>query len=254
MKTKRLTLESFKSSVKKIIKEEPEDDDKKFKRELVMNLDGNPISLKVTHLKTNETEIIKGTINHINDFDGTYYDFSPSGFWLNPDRKGMFVMFDEDNQKWVDGKIHRNIKIEGETANDTFLLDKIKETKPESEGRWNRDNLNKRYSNMPQLESFKSVVKKIIKEEINRDNSNVKQWNSTAQEISEALNLWPKNEKKPILGVEYNQWTFDSDGYLSYGDTPLEALYECASMGARAEQKTFGTMTKWESILNYLTS
>jgi hypothetical protein len=104
------------------------------------------------------------------------------------------------------------------------------------------------------LGSLKSLVKKIIKEEMNQDNSNVKQWNGTAQEIFEALKLWPKDEKKPILGVEYNQWTFDSDGYVSYGDTPLEALYECASMSAQAEQKTFGTMRKWESILNYLTS
>lgn len=104
------------------------------------------------------------------------------------------------------------------------------------------------------LESFKSVIKRMIKEEMNQDNSNVKQWNGTAQEISEALKLWPKNEKKPILGVEYNQWTFDSDGYISYGDTPLEALYECAIMSSEAAQKTFGSMIQWEGILNYLTS
>ena len=57
------------------------------------------------------------------------------------------------------------------------------------------------------LESFKSIVKRIIKEEMNQDDSNVKQWNGTAQEISEALKLWPKNEKKPILGIELDQWT-----------------------------------------------
>jgi len=104
------------------------------------------------------------------------------------------------------------------------------------------------------LESFKSIVKRIIKEEMNQDNSNVKQWNGTAQEISEALKLWPKNEKKPILGVEYNQWTFDSYGDVSYGDTPLEALYECAIMNAQAEQDTYGNQKTWEGILNYLTS
>jgi hypothetical protein len=155
MKTKRLTLESFKSLVKKIIKEEMNQDDKKFHRENVMNLDGDPIRLIVTDLKTNETENIEGTINHINDYDGTYHDSNPVGFWLNPDRKGMFVMFDEMNETWVDGKIHRNIKIEGETAKDTFLLNKIKETKPEYNGRLNSHNLIKRYSNMPQLEESK---------------------------------------------------------------------------------------------------
>jgi hypothetical protein len=102
------------------------------------------------------------------------------------------------------------------------------------------------------LESFKSVVKRIIKEEMNQDNSNVKQWNGTPQEISNALNLWPNN--KPILGVENREWTFDSDGIIGYGDTPLKALYHCASMSAQAEQDTYGNQKIWESILNYLTS
>jgi hypothetical protein len=155
MKSKIVTLESFKSLVKRIIKEEMNQDDKKFHRENVMNLDGDPIRLIVTNLKTNETKIIEGTINHINDYDGNYSSFSPGGFWLNPDKKGMFVMFDEDNQKWVDGNSHSNIKIEGASPKDTFLLNKIKETIPEYNARWNSCNLIKRYSNRPQLEESK---------------------------------------------------------------------------------------------------
>lgn len=158
MKTKRLTLESFKSLVKKIIKEESSklmemnQDDKKFHRELVMNLDGDPISLKVTHLETNETEIIEGTINHINDYEGS---FSPSGFWLNPEQKGMYVMYDTNSKKWIDGNSNSNIEIKGASPKDTFLLDKIKETIPEYNARWNSSNLIKKYSNMPQLEESK---------------------------------------------------------------------------------------------------
>jgi hypothetical protein len=102
------------------------------------------------------------------------------------------------------------------------------------------------------LESFKSVVKRIIKEEMNQDNSNVKQWNGTPQEISNALNLWPKNENKPILGVENLEWTFDSDGIIGYGDTPLKALYSCAIMCE--EKDSSGIKGSYIKIKDYLTS
>jgi hypothetical protein len=102
------------------------------------------------------------------------------------------------------------------------------------------------------LESFKSVVKRIIKEEMDQNKANVKQWNGTPQEISNALNLWPKNEKKPILGVENLEWTFESDGIIGYGDTPLEALYHCANMNAQSEKNSFGIMDNWNKILDYL--
>jgi len=155
MKTKRLTLESFKSLVKKIIKEEMNQDDKKFHRENVMNLDGDPIRLIVTNLRTNENQNIQGTINHINDFEGS---FSPSGFWLNPERKGMYVMYDTNSKKWIDGNSHAYIEIKGASAKDTFLLDKIKETIPEYNSQRNPSNLDDlgdRYSNIPQLEESK---------------------------------------------------------------------------------------------------
>jgi hypothetical protein len=117
---------------------------------------------------------------------------------------------------------------------------------PDYRGAQLEESKNKRLT----LESFKSLVKKTIKEEMTK----VKQWNGTAQAISEALKLWPKDEEKPILGVEYNQWTFDSYGDVCYGDTPLEALYECAVKGAQAEQNDYGNQETWEGILNYLTS
>jgi hypothetical protein len=104
------------------------------------------------------------------------------------------------------------------------------------------------------LESFKSVVKRIIKEEMNENDSNVKQWDGTPLSIYEALKLWPKNEKKPILGVENREWTFESDGIIAYGDTPLEALYHCANMNAQSEKNSFGIMDNWNKILDYLTS
>lgn len=100
------------------------------------------------------------------------------------------------------------------------------------------------------LESFKSVVKRMIKEEMTK----VKQWNGTPEEISEALNLWPRNEKKPILGVEDTKWTFKIDGQISYGDTPIDALHSCATMCAQAEQETNGNMEIWKPILRYLTA
>lgn len=98
------------------------------------------------------------------------------------------------------------------------------------------------------LESFKSVVKRMIKEEMNQDDSDVKQWDGTPKQISEALKLWPIN--KPILGVEYDQWTFETNDIIAYGDTPLEALFHCATMKAQTE----GNMSKWDRILKYLTS
>jgi hypothetical protein len=152
MKTKRLTLESFKSVVKKIIKEEMNPNDKKFHRENVINLDGEPIKLIVTNLRTNENQNIQGTINHINDFEGS---FSPSGFWLNPEKKGMYVMYDRDRKRWVNGNSNAYIEINGASPNDTFLLDKIKETIPEYNARWSSSDLIQKYSNMPQLEESK---------------------------------------------------------------------------------------------------
>jgi hypothetical protein len=152
MKTKRLTLESFKSVVKRIIKEEMNPNDKKFHRENVINLDGEPIKLIVTNLRTNENQNIQGTINHINDFEGS---FSPSGFWLNPEKKGMYVMYDRDRKRWVNGNSNAYIEINGASPNDTFLLDKIKETIPEYNARWSSSDLIQKYSNMPQLEESK---------------------------------------------------------------------------------------------------
>jgi hypothetical protein len=152
MKTKKLTLESFKSVVKKIIKEEMNPNDKKFHRENVINLDGEPIRLIVTNLRTNENQNIQGTINHINDFEG---GFSPSGFWLNPEKKGIYVMYDRDNKRWINGNSNAYIEIKGASPKDTFLLDKIKETIPEYNARWSSSDLIQKYSNIPQLEESK---------------------------------------------------------------------------------------------------
>jgi len=151
MKTKRLTLESFKAVVKRMIKEEMNQDDKKFKRENVMNLNGDPIHLIVKYKDGTEKEI-SGTVNDINNFEG---GFSPGGFWLNPGQRGMYVMYDRDNNKWIDGNTTGSMRIEGATANDTYILNKIKETIPEFNARWSSSDLIQKYSNTSQLEESK---------------------------------------------------------------------------------------------------
>ena len=144
MKTKRLTLESFKSIVKRIIKEEMNQNDERFHRENVIDLIGQPIRLVVTNLRTNESKNIEGTINNINDYEGQY---SPSGFWLNPQKTGMYVMYNDFKQdsrygKWVDGNSHASIEIKGATSKDKYILERIKNNAPD-------------YSNVSQLEESK---------------------------------------------------------------------------------------------------
>lgn len=152
MQTKRLTLESFKTLVKRIIKEEMnQNDDKKFKREMVKDLNGEPINLIVKYRDGTEKKI-SGTVNDINNFEG---GFSPSGFWLNPQQKGMYVMYDKDFNKWIDGNTTGSMEIRGATANDTYILNRIKETIPEFSALWNQKNLIQKYSDMPRLEESK---------------------------------------------------------------------------------------------------
>lgn len=75
---------------------------------------------------------------------------------------------------------------------------------------------------------------------------------SLVEQLGQVGKLWPRNMRDTRLWVEARQWTFEKEGVIGYGDTPLQAIQDFVLIVVKRWTEGGSDASVWNPVIEFL--